>query len=364
MKRMKKVLIVITTSFVPYGGLTTVMMNYYRAMNKEGLQIDFASTNEPEKTLLDELDRNNSRYFCLGKRKSNLLSYINKLHKLLAREKYDVIHVNGNSATMLFELFIAKMCNVQKRIAHGHSAQTSYPMLNNILKKIFNRTLTTAIAVSSQTGDWLYGENNYVVLKNAIDLDQYRFDNKIRMKTRERFNVNDKYVIGTVGKLNYSKNHEFLIEIFKEIYDKNQNVHLLIIGGGELEQVLKEKVRGLDLMDAVTMTGMQLNVSEFLQAMDVFVFPSKSEGFGLSLVEAQASGLRCIASDNVPKETRVSDFVEYLNLESSSDVWIDKIVGVYDCDRENVSKQACESIELCGYNIKCEAAALEKIYRS
>ena len=146
--------------------------------------------------------------------------------------------------------------------------------------------------------------------------------------------------------------------------NKLKQTHLLIVGGGELEQTLKEKVRALDLNDAVTMPGMQLNVSEFLQAMDVFVFPSKSEGFGLSLVEAQASGLQCVASDNVPKETRVSDFVEYLNLESSSDVWVDKIVGAHDCDRENVSKQACESIELCGYNIKCEAAALEKIYWS
>lgn len=359
---MKKVLIVITTSFVPYGGLTTVMMNYYRAMNKEGLQIDFASTNEPETSLLDELKKNNSRYFCLGERKRNLLGYINKLRKLLAREKYDVIHVNGNSATMLFELFIAKMCNVKKRIAHGHNTQTSYPVLNDILKKMFKRTLTTAVAVSSQTGDWLYGENNYVVLKNAIDLDKYKFNNETRMTIRDQLNINDKYVIGTVGKLNYQKNHEFLIEVFKKIYDKNHNVHLLIVGGGALEQELKEKVNELKITNAVTMTGMKSNASEFLQAMDVFVFPSRFEGFGLSLIEAQASGLHCIASDTIPKETNVSDCVEYLDLKEDIKVWGNGIMNLIQEERREVSARACTSISNAGYDILLEASNLEKMY--
>ena len=125
---MKKVLIVITTGFAPYGGLTTVMMNYFRNMDRSVLQVDFASTNEVDEESLTELHTHGARYFNLGDRKKNLPGYMFRLYKLIRREKYDVVHINGNSATMVFDLLPAYVCRIPVRIAHGHTTQSGYPI--------------------------------------------------------------------------------------------------------------------------------------------------------------------------------------------------------------------------------------------
>ena len=210
---MKKILIVITTGMAPYGGLTTVMMNYYRAMDRSELKIDFASTNVLCDELRDELKQNNSNYYNLGDRKKCLPIYIYKLKKVLQINQYDVIHVNGNSA-MLFELGIAKKIGVPVRIAHCHTSKTSHPFINNILIDEFKKNYTKAVSVSSTAGDWLYGKNNYTILNNAINTEKYRFCKNIRNEYRNKYNLEGKFVVGHVGKLYEPKNHLFLLKIF------------------------------------------------------------------------------------------------------------------------------------------------------
>ena len=361
---MKKILIIITTDYVPYGGLTTVMMNYYRAMNKSDLQIDFASTNEAPRELIDELHADGSKYYCLGNRKKNYLNYQHNLKKLLNANKYDVIHVNGNSATMLIELFTAKKTGVPVRIAHGHTTQTTYPLINKMLRRAFEKSYTCSMAVSRLAGDWLYRGKQFIVLNNAIDLNKYKFEEKTRNRVRAELKVEEKFVVGDVGKLNKGKNQRFLLEIFAEFKKRKKNVCLLLVGGGELKVFLEEECRRLNIKDDVIFTGMVSNTARYLQAMDVFVFPSLYEGLGMAVIEAQASGLPCIASDKVPIDTKVSDNIEYLNLEQSPEQWADHILQYAACcdNRSNMSELASESIRTCGYDIEQEADKLRKIY--
>lgn len=359
---MKKVLVIVTTGFEPYGGLASVALNYYRSMDKSGLVIDFASTNKIDKQLEDELVSNNSKYYCLGDRKRHLFSYLSKLRKLLLKRKYDVIHVHGNSSTMYLELNVAKKNGISERIAQCHTTRSNYPLANKLLRNKFERSYTTAIAVSQQAGDWLFGAGNYVILNNAIDVNHYKFDASVRKKIRAELGIDDKFVIGNVGKLNPPKNQKYLLEVFAEVKKHRENAYLLIAGGGELEDQLKEQIKELKIEKDVTLLGMVDDTAPYLQAMDVFVFTSIFEGLGMALIEAQASGLEVLSSDVVPKETKVSKFINYIGLDKEPGIWASKVAEMNSNNRTENSNQAIESITKHGYNISTEAVKLRTIY--
>lgn len=358
---MKKVLIVITTDFASNGGLASVMMNYYRNMDRTNYQIDFASTNIPDERLSVEVKETGARYFNLGERKTNTITYIRNLFRLLIKEKYDIIHVNGNSATMLFELLPAFLCGVKVRIAHGHTTKSNYPKMHTILSPFFRKLYTKAIAVSKDTGEWLY-KKDYIILNNAIDVGHYQYNADARKKVREQLGIADKLVLGNVGKLNAPKNHTFLIDIFIEINKRRDDAVLVIAGGGECEAELKQKCKENNITEKVYFLGMLDDVSEIIQAYDVFVFTSKFEGLGMALIEAQASGLECISSDVVPEETKVTTNIHYMSLNKSAKEWADKVLEVSDYDRLEHSKNAILSVKKHGYDIRYEASRLVEIY--
>ena len=360
---MKKILIIITTGFASSGGLTTVMMNYYRNIDKSDLQIDFASTNEIDNSYLEELSANNSQYFNLGDRKKNPFKYLLNLYKLLSKEKYDVLHVNGNSATMGLELFIACLHKIPFRIAHGHTTQSNYPLLHNFLYLFFKRTYTHAIVTSDKAGKWLF-KKNYYVLNNAIDFHKYAYSEQTRNELRANLGISDKFVVGNVGKLNIPKNHSFLIDIFEKIYKRNKDAVLIIAGGGSQDTILKTKCKEKGLEDAVIFLGMLNDTSKIYNAFDVFVFTSLFEGLGMVLIEAQVSGLKCFSSDVVPLETKVTDNIEYLSLNDTADLWAEKITEIEKYDREKMALSSQKSITENGYNIETEAVKLKKIYVS
>lgn len=361
MCQRRKILVVINTAFVKYGGLATVMLNYYRAMNKSDIQIDFASTNEISEELSAELEENQSKYYFLGKRKK-IFNYAINLFKALKSDKYDVIHVNGNSSTMVLELGVAKLCKCKVRIAHVHTTRSKYPVLNKILSPLFNSLCTVKIATSVDAGKWLY-KKDYIVLNNAINLDKYRFNKDIRNQYRQKLELNEEdFVIGTVGKLNLQKNQKFLLEIFKEYQLRNTYAKLIIVGGGELEDKLKAYAKALDISNRVLFLGMRSDAGQIMQAFDYFIFPSIFEGLGMAVVEAQASGLRCLASDMIPKETSLSTLIQYMSLEDGVKSWADKIEKEDCVDRIELSKEACLSIERKGYSICTEASKLKEIY--
>lgn len=361
---MRKVLIVITTSFVPYGGLTTVMMNYYRAINKDGLRIDFASTNEPETSLLDELKKNRSRYFCLGERKKNLLGYTRDLNRLLTREKYDVVHINGNSATMTFELAVAKLNRVKTRIAHNHTSVCDYQRLHKWLHPIFLRLYTDAIACSDKAGQWIFIKNKYLILNNGINTERFRYREEFRKKIRKAYGISeDSLLLGHVGKIYKPKNHQFLIEIFEEFHKNHQDSKLIIVGDGEMRQQIEAKVENVGLMQDVIFVGMQSRVEEFLSAMDVFVFPSLWEGMPLSVIEAQAAGLTCLISDGIDSAVNVTDKVNRLSIVDGVALWVEAINAIQLPDRTKQSAENIDKIKRAKYDTLLMASDLEKLYR-
>lgn len=357
---MKKILIVITTAFVPTGGLATVMMNYYRNINKYNLKIDFASTNEAPEVLIDELAQHGSYYYNLGKR-SNIIFYFFRLCQLC--RNYDVVHINGNSATAAIELLAAWMAGVKVRIDHNHTTKTGHRIIHNILLPLFRRLYTHGLACSEEAGLWLFGKEKFKVLNNAIDTEKYRFSPVLREKYRQDWGIpNDNVVIGHVGKMNAPKNHFKLLEVFAEYHKTHKKSKLLCVGYGELRNKLECRIDELGLQSAVILTGLRTDIPGFLSAMDVFVFPSKFEGLGLAVIEAEASGLPCLLSDRVPQDVYLSSCMKSISLEAPSSEWADVIDSLKVGDRERHCLENIGSITKAGYNITTEAGKLREMY--
>lgn len=358
---MKKILIVITTAFVPTGGLTTVMLNYYRNMDKSSLKIDFCSTNKAEKSLIEELHSNGSEYYQLPPRK-HIISYFNSLVNLC--RNYYVVHVNANSATASLELLCAYCSGVKVRLVHNHNSRTNHKIINSLLLPFYKHLYTQAIACSNEAGEWLYGKGNFIILNNAIDLNKYTFRSDVRKRMRNSFGFkDDEIIIGNVGKLVEAKNHLFQIEVFNYYHKQKPNSKLILVGEGPLRPSIEDKIKVLKLEDSVILAGLRYDVPDILQALDIFLFPSIYEGMPLSVVEAQATGLPCFVSSNVTSLVNIGKDVFQISLSMGADKWSKTILNFKsDTNRLDRCHQNRTLITEAGYNIVKEAKTLRSIY--
>ncbi len=353
-----RILVVITTEFVPYGGLTSVAMNYFRAIDYPEIHIDFCSTNVVDNTLKEELNSRNSYYYQLPKR-SRVIKYINELNKL--SKNYDIIHIHANSATATIELLAATIAGVKKRIVHIHNSTCKHLILHRLLLPLFYRLYTDAIACSKLAGQWIFVDGNYEVMNNAINIDKYRFDRNDREEIRKKYGIDDELVVGHVGKFTKQKNHRFLFLVFCEIYNKNNNAKLMLVGDGELHNSLFDSIRELGIEDNVIFCGMTNSSDKYLSAMDVFVFPSLFEGLPLSVIEAQANGLNCILSDTISPECDMGGITQ-LSLEDSSKEWGETVLKCVLTEREYESRINCEVIKNRGFDVNTNVDKMLRLY--
>lgn len=359
---MKKILIVNTSGF-GYEGISSVIINYLSHMDRRGMEFTFITKSDipaDYKKILTPL----GTIVAIPNRKQNMMDYIAELKKILKENKFDVIHIHGNSGTMAIEAFLARWYHIKKIIVHTHNMHCDYPFLNWILTPAMKALSSDLLACSAAAGKWLYGKN-FTVLNNAIDIKRFCFRQQSRNECRKELGLPETaFVIGHVGNFLPQKNHSFLIDVFVEYRKTDSNARLLLVGDGPDLEKIKQKVFEYCISDAVVFTGQRKNVEQLYCAMDVFVFPSLWEGLGMVVIEAQASGLKCVVSNNVPNEARVSDNIEYLSLEQPPEQWSKHIMqyaAAYG-NRGDMSDLTAESIRTCGYDIEKEANKLQKIY--
>lgn len=356
-----KILVVITTAFTSTGGLTTVMMNYYRAMNKEGLKIDFASTNVPSQSLLDEIHVEGSEYYQLPPRKK-IVSYFYRLRRLC--KNYDLLHVHGNSSTSVLELMAANWAGVKRRIVHNHTSRSQHPWINLLLHPFFLMSYTKAIACSDAAGEWLFGNKQYQILRNAIKVSCFHYDVSVRQQIRQLLGISDStFLVGHVGKFMDAKNHPFVIAVFAEIHRLIPNSKLLLVGDGPLRGMVETAVKNLHVEDCVILVGLRSDIPQLLQSFDVFMLPSFYEGMPLSVLEAQAAGLPCFISNCITKDVEIGEDVMSLSLQNTPRIWAKYIID-YSKDhtrRERCIKN-CGLLTVAGYNIEKEADELRYAY--
>lgn len=363
---MKKILVIITTEFVPYGGLTSVMMNYYRFLDESEFHVDFASTNKDvDLNLQEELSSRHSKYYCIGNRKKNPIKYVGLLKRILRNEKYDIIHINSNSATAMLELYAAKKCGIQKRIVHNHTSICDHRVIHNLLYPFFKRSYTDAIACSEKAGNWIFGKRQFTIINNGIIASNYMYSEEDRNYIRKKYRISDStVVIGHLGKIYKPKNHHFLISVYDAYKKLDPDSKLLLVGDGEMRKEIERDVNDRQLRDNVIFAGMQHDTSKFLSAMDIFVFPSIWEGMPLSAIEAQASGLTCIISENIDSGVCVTPSVKTASIDNGIEIWTNLITKAAKekYERKNVSKSNIELIRNAEYDVYKNAEKLRKIY--
>ena len=282
--------------------------------------------------------------------------------------EYDVLHAHA-SAKALFVLWYAKRYGIKTRILHSHCSRViSENKVQRLAAALFkdpaNWLTTDEFACSPEAGAYLFGEEevnkgNVKIVHNGIDTDKFRPDAQLRNVVRNELNVADKFVIGNVGRFRYPKNHDYLIDIFAEVYKKDPNVMLVCVGTGELEDKIKEKCKMLQIDDRVKFLGFRSDVNRIMQAFDLLVMPSHFAGLPVTGVEAQAIGVPVLFATTITKDAAILPQSAYLNLSDSPEVWAEKILEYKNMQREN---DPHKWIEEKGYDIKKETKKLDDFY--
>ncbi len=352
----------VSTVRIHTNGVTSVILNYFKNIDMSDMQMDFVVMNEISDEYTRILTQYGGNVYYIPRRK-NTLSYMYGLYKTLKRGKYDIIHIHGNSATMVFELLPAFFAGVKVRIAHSHNTTCSHMKMHKLLKPLFNALYTHGFACGDDAGKWLFGKKDFTVLNNGIELSNYVFDENIRSEYRENLSAGDKKVLGHIGNFITQKNHEFLLDSFAELLKRDKNYLLVLFSDGALLDKMKQKTLDLGISENVRFMGKSSEIAQYLQAMDMFLLPSLHEGLPVVLVEAQAAGLSCLVSDKVAREANLSGKMTYLPIDNPK-IWADAIENTeFSKRRENCEKWQ-QKISEKGYDIRKNAQVLKELYRS
>ena len=358
---MKPIRILHVVTYMGRGGLETMLMNYYRQIDRSKVQFDFLVHRDFEADYDDEILKLGGKIYHMPRLNPWDYHYLKKLDEFFQQHKeYKIVHSHLDCMAGI-PLKYAKKHGVSVRIAHAHNKSQDkdfkYP-LKLWMKRLIPKYATTLFACGTEAGKWMFNGLKFNILNNAIDTKKYRYSEEIRADYRKKMEVEDNLVIGHVGRFYPQKNHEFLIRIFDKLKEEKPNVKLLLVGDGVGREKIEDLVTERKLREDVKFLGMRDDVQNILQAMDVFVFPSLYEGLPVTLIETQSAGLPCIIPDQVPLECKMSDLVYVKSLQESESAWVDEILKLSDYKRTDTTPLVIQS----GYDIRKNAEKLQKYY--
>lgn len=345
-------------------GLETMLMNYYRNIDKTKIQFDFL-THRPEKSDYDDeiITMGGKVYYAPRLYPQNYLKYFKWMKGFYAEHpEYQIVHSHIDAMSYL-PLLAAKKASLPVRIAHSHSTSIDRDfkyILKQFYRSRINSVVTERLACGDEAGKFLYRGRNFRVIPNAVDASKFYFNSMTRSNKRQELGITDEFVIAHVGRFCYPKNHIFLVKIFKQILKLEPNALLLLIGTGEKENEILQCVLELNLSENVRFLGNRSDVSELYQAMDAFILPSLFEGVPLVGIEAQFSDLPCFFSNKVPKEVKFNEKSEFISLDESAENWAKSIISAKTLPRSNHKNGIANS----QYNIKVAHKILEDYYLS
>lgn len=350
-------------------GIETMLMNYYRYMDRNEVQFDFLCNKKKPGAYDDEIKSLGGRIFHTpGLNPTKYFQYQKYMKMLFAKHpEYKILH-GHNGAFAVYSLHAAKKSKIPVRIYHCHGASLihdlKYPLklvCMKFLDKNYNHRWTCGEAAARfYYGDKIADSRQYRLITNAIDVEKFIYDESVRMKMRRQYNLEHKKVIGHVGRFMTQKNHTFLLDVFACLHEKEPSTTLVLLGDGELMEEMKKKAQELNVVDSVLFVGNVNNANEWYQAFDLFILPSIYEGLPVVGIEAQAAGLPCVFSTKVTKEVSITDHTEFLDLGDSCAVWARKILEMLQkcAQRQN----EYDAVTAANYNIKVESKKLQQLY--
>ena len=370
---MKKIKVLQKIYSLTAGGVETIITSIDERLDKNVYEFTYLLDNDKSDFYKSKLNKLGSNVYSLEldnfRGIQKIINKFKRTIKFLKNNKFDIIHVNESNINALIIIIAARIAGVKSVIVHAHTSNKHdklnlSKLLNPLIKMLVSKLATECIACSDEAAKWYFTKericgNKFNILKNGINTQKYIYDENIRNMYRKKLKIQDKFVIGHVGRFAHQKNQLFLINVFNLIVKNNSNALLLLIGDGSDIGYAKNKVKELGIEDSVVFAGARSDVPQLLQAMDIFVFPSISEGFGMGVLESQAASLRTIASDRVSISTKVTTMIEYLSLDLGAEIWANKIKN-YNTPyvRTDVSSEIVNS----GYDICNSAELLSTIY--
>lgn len=347
-----------------------MIMNYYREIDRSKYAFDFAYFEEAKDDSFykEEIQGLGGNYYLVPKLNLTNLRLVKKsIREIFENYNYEIVHCHE----VILINFIQKElrnCGVKRIIAHSHSTRLSNSTIGLIRNRLMsfgvNRYCDDIVACSYAAGSYLFGNREFRdrgrVIVNGVDTSKYLYSDSQRKMLRKHYAISDStFVLGTVGRCEDTKNQAFIINLLNDETLKKEEIVFILVGEGLLHEKLYDKAKSYDLKNRVLFVGSQTDIRPFLCAMDLFLFPSKAEGFGVALVEAQLCKLPCVANTKVPRETRISDYVQYISIDDKQK-WINAIeIALHD--KSSRQKRAFDSSAI---DIKNCVKALENLYEN
>lgn len=361
---MKKIALVV--SGLSSGGVESFILSFFNEINSAREYDKYIIThNAPSKVAQEKFENLGFKIFIVPSKKESIFNNIKSLNKIMKDNKFDIVHSHMAKSNFII-MKLAKKNNVPIRIAHSHQSMsingTLKKMTYKILQFLNRRYANIFLGCSEAALIYGFGEEilsdkySSTVIHNAIDLKKFKYNSLYRKELREKYNISENQIlIGSIGRYTFQKNQLFLLEVVKKIVEKNRDFKLLLIGEGELKNDYLEYIKNNKLEQNIILEQPQNDIYKYYSAFDIFAFPSRFEGLGIVVIEAQASGLSCIVSKNVPIDVKISDLIDYVDIDSI-EKWYDKIVNFKKNSNRNYDLSKSD------YNIKNEYKKLIYIY--
>lgn len=355
------------------GGIESFLNNILQHVNLEKIQIDIVVSCLKKSIFTNPLKQKGIRFVELSGKQRDFLQNYYMFSKLLRKENYNAVHLHIFHGLSLYYACIARKAGVSIRIAHSHNTalrssktQRLKLFIHDVAKNLFSDAATDLWACSGLAAQFLFSKRalkrkGFQFIPNGIDTDRFRFQSKVREQIRQKLCLENKLVIGNIGRFCYQKNQSFLLDIFAELVSQKPESRLLLVGEGEEEKTLRNKAETLNIAGQVLFYGVSEQIEYLLWAMDIFVFPSHFEGLGIAAIEAQAAGLPVMVSEFIPQEAYITKQVQKLSLQDSAKDWANEIVHTKSsiAGREYYA----DVVQEAGFNILDVTYQIKKYYK-
>ena len=352
------------------GGIESFIASMIQKMNVADFQIDLVCSRVENSPFTETLRAKGIMIHVLSGNRNRILSNRKLFSALMKTRRYDVLHVNAFHGAELYYLSLGKKMGIPRRIAHAHNSMLKKSWLStfklaihNIGKLMYARCGTDLWACSEVAAHFLFPKNLWngvTVVPNGIDVRRFEFSNEKRRNARAKWGIKDEIVLGNTGRLCQQKNQRFVLEIFNSFLKRHPDSKLLLVGDGEEKALLIRQAEALGIRQKVIFTGFISNVEDLLCAMDVFLFPSVFEGLGIAAVEAQATGLPVICSEQVPIEAMLLPNARRISLKADIEQWVQAVEAA--CNLSDMREGCATAVKDRGYDMRDVAAMIHDVY--
>lgn len=358
------------------GGTESVIMNWYRDINKSEIQFDFTTMQDHRCAYDNEIESMGGKIIYVAPRsKVGNLNHFKALYKCIKENgPYDAVHSHMNYHGGLVAL-AAKLAGVKTIVCHAHNTEDvteqtlKRKMETVVLRNLMHTCSSNLLACGKEAGKFVFGENaKFKIINNAVDIEKFKpadeeMNKEIKL-LKDKYHLNNKLILGHIGRFNIQKNHKFIVDILRNLKKKDSNFKFLFIGDGELKEEILNSIKDDELEDNIVYLGLQSNINIWLNIMDILVFPSLFEGLPVVLVEAQSTGLPCIISDKISPDVDLGlNLVKFISIDNGTDIWVNEIIN-NDMKRENNKEKIKEQLKVEGYYLEDNIEMIKGIYKN